>query len=64
MVKNIGQFWQNLVNFDQNLPIFAFARLSSQVSRDCETKSESRLARDRARLCHTKLKPLIEKDDQ
>ena len=56
LVKTIGHFWKYFTKLDQNLPIFGFARLFSQVSRDCETISESRLARDRARLCHTNSK--------
>jgi len=52
----LTRFAQFLAKFDQNWPIFGSARLSSQVSRDCETIFESRLARDHARLCHTRLK--------
>ena len=56
MVKKVGQFGLNLTNFGQFL---AIARLYPQVSRDCETKSESRLAQDCARLCHTNFIEMI-----
>ena len=59
--KNWSIFDQICLIFDQIWPIFGFARLFSQVSRDCETISESRLARDHARLCHTTEKALFKK---
>ena len=49
----LGQFWHN----------FTVCETLCQVSRGCETIFESRLARDRARLYHTKIN-LFQKKNQ